>query len=568
MKRMTFFQRLLIFFTLVSVIPILIIGFTAYNFFSKMQTEALIRQSGESVEKINQSMDSLIKKYESIMDALRQDTEVLNVLTEDRSEYKTNDILRKMYLLLSDKKNKIDIHIIGKHGNTAFSTSQIPNIYNYQVYKDWGIYRKIQETKNGVTIIAHKFSGISGDSVVLSAAAEIKDPGGKAIGFVIIDIYRNHIIEILSESNDLSMDLMMIAGDNTVILNSKSPNTEGMINSFGYIDRIIGGTEKITFTDIGSSKWLVAYGTSQQQKLTTVGLVPVDLIMENIEFVKNITILVSSLSLFVCIIVAFFISRNISKPVKALVNSMEKVEKGDLEVQVGYESWDEIAVLGKRFNMMVKKIKELLDKVVEGQERLRLAEIEALQAQINPHFLYNTLNAIKTLAKLKQNDQICTVITQLGKLLRNNIECSAEFGTVAENVQLIQSYIYIQNVRYNKFQVEISIDDQILDCRIPKLILQPIVENSIVHGLEGKDGPGKLMIRGWKEEPYLIFEIADNGIGVERGLVESINMEDAENSRNKRFGSIGISNVQMRIKLYYGEKCGLNMESEKTRAQK
>ena len=203
----------------------------------------------------------------------------------------------------------------------------------------------------------------------------------------------------------------------------------------------------------------------------------------------------------------------------------------------------------------------MLDNVVAKQRQLRASELKALQAQINPHFLYNTLDSIKWLAKLNHVPQISVIVTQLGKLLRSSINTDNDLITVEESIVNIQSYLAIQKIRYSdKFETLMEIAPEILQYQIPKLILQPIVENAIIHGLEGKKDKGRLIIRGVLAEDDLIFEVIDNGVGMRPEKEAALNA--GEDLRSSLFvHSIGIQNVNRRIKLYYGPDYQVTIQS-------
>lgn len=209
---------------------------------------------------------------------------------------------------------------------------------------------------------------------------------------------------------------------------------------------------------------------------------------------------------------------------------------------------------------MVSRLRELWDNIIEKQRQLRRSELRALQAQINPHFLYNTLDSIKWLAKLNHVPEISTIATQLGKLLRTSISSEEELMTVEESLKNIQSYLEIQKIRYSdKFEVVLDINPDMNPYRIPKLILQPIVENAIQHGLDHKSDKGCLLIKGWMEEGKLFFEVTDNGVGIGEEKLKNIHSGlDLRTSKE----SIGIHNVNRRIQLYYGEQYGLIVKSQ------
>jgi len=202
---------------------------------------------------------------------------------------------------------------------------------------------------------------------------------------------------------------------------------------------------------------------------------------------------------------------------------------------------------------MTEQIQKLMKETLEEQSQLLTAERKALLAQINPHFLYNTLNTIKSIAKLEGIDSIATIVTQLGKLLRSTIENDQEFVTLGISLELVESYLAIQKIRFgDKIQTFIESPKYLKAHPFPKLILQPLIENAVIHGLEPKVGGGKILLKVSKQNKEIKIEISDNGIGMKEALKA---MED------KSKNSIGLHNVHRRLQLYYGKDYGINIES-------
>jgi len=298
---------------------------------------------------------------------------------------------------------------------------------------------------------------------------------------------------------------------------------------------------------------------SKDSGLIFVGEIPLDIVIQNNNYITLITTISALVALVLCLTLTVLLARSFTKPIKNIVKTMKKVEKGDLNARTSINRKDEFGYLSIKFNDMIERLDDLFQKDREKQDRLRLAEIKYLQAQINPHFLYNTLDSIKWLAKLNGVNEISIIVSKLGNLLKNSINNNSDTMTVAESMILIDSYLEIQQIRYNdKFKSEIQIDNSIMKYTVPKLIIQPIVENAIVHGIENKIGNGIVKITGGLEGENIVFEVIDDGVGISQQKIQDL----IESNTVDGASSIGLSNINNRIKLYYGDKYGIEVFSE------
>jgi len=257
--------------------------------------------------------------------------------------------------------------------------------------------------------------------------------------------------------------------------------------------------------------------------------------------------------------VSYFVSKKTSKPIYKLCAAMEKVQNGNLEISENIKGWREIDQLVKGFNAMISKIKQLLIDIRKEEILKKCAEIEALQSQINPHFLHNTLFSIKCLIQMGKHEQAVKMITVFIDLLKLTLKKNFELISVHEEILSIEKYIELQKIRYsNKIDLEKNISPETTKLFIPAMILQPLIENSIFHGIEPKKGIGKIIISTFIEGNTLKILIHDDGIGIEENTIESLNSRSYQ--KNNKFSSIGISNVDQRIRLKFGESYGLSFE--------
>ncbi len=262
--------------------------------------------------------------------------------------------------------------------------------------------------------------------------------------------------------------------------------------------------------------------------------------------------------------VSFYMTDRITKPISELANSMRAVEMGDFNTQIDVQGEYEVMQLARRFNLMTAQIKSLMKQVVEEQESKRKSELSALQAQINPHFLYNTLDSVIWMAENGKHHDVVKMVTSLARLFRISISRGRNVITVKEELSHAENYLTIQKMRYkDQFEYRFEIDDEVLNYRTQKLLLQPIIENAIYHGIRQMVDEGEIVIRAYAKDDILYFEVEDNGLGMSELVRKDIlKRHDQIDDGAVRVGGVGVTNVFERIKLMYGEDFGIDIESE------
>ncbi len=262
---------------------------------------------------------------------------------------------------------------------------------------------------------------------------------------------------------------------------------------------------------------------------------------------------------------AWSLSRSIYTPIKKLHDVTATITKNDLQALVSGDNVDEITELGLSFNIMIGKIRDLLDSKIKEQENLKKAEMRALQAQINPHFLYNTLDTIIWMAESKKHKQVIEIVSALSKFFRISLSKGRDWISIAEEIEQTHSYLTIQKIRYRDvLDFNIDFDERVSNYTILKLILQPLVENALYHGIKNKRQGGTIYVRAkMKNENEILLEVEDDGIGFTEEKLAQVQAELADDSGDIRMESgFGIGNVNKRIRLYYGKQYGLSVRSE------
>lgn len=276
------------------------------------------------------------------------------------------------------------------------------------------------------------------------------------------------------------------------------------------------------------------------------------------EVYRNV-IMLALLGIIILIIVITVVSVRVSRPIKELTYAMEVFEKEAEQFEyVPVKGMYEVESLSRSFDHMVAKIKQLMNKIIDEEKTLRKTELKALQSQINPHFLYNTLDSIQWMCEKGETDKAIIMVSALAKLFRISISKGKEMITIEQELNHVRNYLVIQSYRFkNQFNYKFDVDESLLGNYCNKITLQPIVENAVIHGVDGLSDEGEITISVKDDGDRIIMKIADNGIGMTKEQCEKIiNHDESDN-----FG-IGIKNVNDRLKIYFGEEFGLKIDSE------
>ena len=261
------------------------------------------------------------------------------------------------------------------------------------------------------------------------------------------------------------------------------------------------------------------------------------------------------ISILLCVGVASHVGRNMTRPVERMNTAMRTLQEGDLTVRIASDREDELGQMSRNFNIMANELEQNVQEKIEKQKELNASHIAMMQAQLNPHFLYNTLDTMKWVAKANHIPEIATMAAGLAKILRTSIS-KRQFICLREELELVNCYVDIQKIRFNdKFSYSVEMEEGLEDCVIPKLIIQPIVENSVLHGLKESE-EGNIHVRITGKTGVLCIEVTDDGCGAPDDLMEAINHRRQE----QLVGHIGVSNVDTILRLTYGEEYGIYME--------
>ena len=552
----SFGNRLFKAFMLIVLIPVIVMSAFYYKNLSEFTETKINNSVTENLEFTSKLIDSTISSFIKITNYMSYNDDVQSILKT--KEYNTYDDrfkdIQAMYKIssgvLATQSFEVPIHIIDLNRKSRFSTTE----YNVPIYEDSrGNFFDIMDSNEGkeLSFIHRRVDGKESKDIVMAVGKQVRDKQeGEALGYIISDVYDDYFTDVFKNTNLYEdNNIYVIDKNGYIITDKKYKNMTGFKFYEEYLSYILENNKGTMEMDIDEVTYKAYFTTSPHTSIKIIELIPKRIIYKERHLAIVTFIIFIVIILFMCITASYMLSKSISQPINELSGLMKKVESGEREVNFHIKTEDEIGQLGKSFNDMVKEINRLIKEVYEKQYLVQESEFKALKAQVNPHFLYNTLESIHWMAKLKDYEGVTDMVVSLGKLLRYSTNKNSDIVKVKEEIEQIKNYLRIQKIRYSdKFEVVINIEEEVYDKYMLRFLLQPIVENAITHGLEQKMGKGIIEIRGIIKDENICFEILDNGVGF-------------GNSKSKGEG-IGMDNVNSRVKIHYGEAYGLIVEEK------
>ena len=525
------------------------------------------------LNEISSSIDTYIANTKSISRVVVENRDVIRLMNfynqnygktltpvqKIRLEELRSNVVAHMGIVQNTRDEITNIAIISRKGDVVLSDPK-KRVNEFSEYNltDW--YLRPLSYFDDIIVSPSHVQNLIADEYkwVISISKSIIDPETDAIlGVMVIDLnYKS--IEKICENAQLGKSgyIYMIDKFKNIIYHpQQQPIYSGIKNEL--VKEILKLDESNPlFRDEASNKIYIRTN-SVMTDWSIVGVVNADELIRNKLSTIDFYLILSYIAILVAAILATIISTAITKPIKTLENTMHRAEEGDFSVRSQITLNNEIGHLGNTFNEMIFKIKALMDNTVAAEEEKRKSEIKALQAQINPHFLYNTLDAIIWMSAGGKNEEVVEMTSALAKLFRTSISEGDKFIPLAVEIENIQSYLVIQKIRYkDKLTYRIEIPPQLLSLKTPKLILQPIVENAVYHGIKMSPNGGEIRIGAYLQEQDVVVTVEDDGVGMSKEQIAHLFVQKQNNDRG-----IGIINVNNRIKLCFGEHYGLHYES-------
>lgn len=550
--------KFIFFFLIVSMIPTIILGISSSFISSGLILEREGKDAASNLSKLKEQINGVLGERETIALKFYIDSSVQSLFSGQ--EYSVDKKFEIMKLLFSSDhmKGNHSIFLSDEYGNiysNARAVSSSSKTMNYE-------YNKLIQKND----IGYKWVGLSkiqGENVLPYVRAIKSINMERNLGLVIINLKESTVSNMYKDLITEGQGDIFIVDENGIILSNKNKSLLGSkFNNICRTSTIRGWKSSYIQADFNNQKYLLVQLLDNKTQWKYVSLIPLDYVDKGIKSITVSTLLICFLSILFALFVSITVSLKITEPINNLITYMSEVDSGNLDIEYNIDRKDEFGKLSNYFNQMIKKLKISIDEIYNVQRAKRDAELKALVFQINPHFLYNTLSSIIWLAHNGENDRVIEVADSLSKLFRISISRGKETIKISKEIEHVQSYITIQKIRYkNKFICAFDIDDDILDYYTPKLILQPLVENSIYHGIKNMDKTGVIKIEGKRDGDRIVFCVIDNGSAMTVEQVNHLNDVLKGSIEEDNFG-IGVKNVNNRIRLYFGPQYELSFKKE------
>ena len=570
-------SRLLLYFVLVALIVAVIFGAYYYITFKDIFYENIGDSQYKVVTELMGNIDTRIKQINNSINSICVDQNLIEVLERQPTDLDVFDGVKQQ--AITDVQERFDFsdaydsisayYVLGQNG---FDLRGGDNAYFVEpdTFENSSWFIKGTQMAGAVlwgNAIKNytKIYAFEDYNYIIPYYKEIIDiEKNRPIGKIIVFFGPEIFFSGEGVDRNANEQINLVDQDGTIVLSTDMNLCGKSIKDKGYSDKMLGGNGGFFNSD--ANKKLIVYKKSNYSNWYLVKEISLDLVEKQNKRIGMTVLLIVTVTICFSLLLSLFLSGNFVKPIKRLVKQVNEIAKGHFNQN--FESNKiylvELKELNEGIENMTYNIKDLISGNLRKEDEKKKLELKMLQNQINPHFLYNTLNLVSWMASMQRSYGIKQTIDSLMELLNFATKNINEKTTVKEELEALEHYMNIQRIRYKgkvSFNIEYP-DKKILAYNIPKFIIQPIVENSVFHGIEPKNGTGQIMIRLFEEENNMMIEITDDGVGITQEKIKTILENKDEKIVNDRFKEVGLANVNRRIKLICGSEYGLDIESK------
>jgi two-component system sensor histidine kinase YesM len=572
LKDISIKNKIFIFYIIILGISMSIFTLLTISISNKAITEKARKNAERELTLIDKSLVNLTKNSEDYVRILSTENRLQNQLelvkNNDLNSIENIDVEKTLKEVISNivqPNTKMAAASIMSSKDILFDIGYADNSSVYSLFNG-DMIKRVNEEKSPVWTSLFKLKyRFGGDENVFAIAKSIIGRNtGNQLGIAALylkesDIASTYLDNIINENDKF----FILDSQNNVI---STQNKSDLYKKFD-VDKYLGKKNKLVKLQNNQS---LIVNVSRKQNMVTlhefkklnwkiISIIPMNEITSENEVISRLIVIIGVACLVFAFIASYLLSYMISKPILKLVGIMKEIKRGNLGLRADFDTNDEIGMLGNGFNSLMDRINKLLEQIYNEQKLKRESEFRLLQSQIKPHFLYNTIETIISFIKLNLYENAIMSAKYLAGFYRISLSKGNDIITINDEMLLINNYLSIQKLRYVEYMdFELHFDEEILRYQIPKLTLQPLVENSIYHGLKQKEDKGTLIIKGYMNKDCINIEVCDDGIGMTQEKIDSLLHSYVESNKSTDFG---VSSVDSRLKLLYGKEYGLNIES-------
>ena len=531
-------------FLAVSLIPLLLCSVLLVQIFRLRMVSDAQQNAQQQLSAALEALDSVHTGFQSIVDTLDSDRLVTQALFDEQAE--DTKVYEQLFQATEPLRSFAAFHLYDISGNWRYSTQSAPAEKVLSTH--WGLLYRAAQVPGTVVYSAAEDPAVSPP---MQAGALLTDPYGAPMGYLIMELRSSQLTALLGGLAGAQNQLLLLDAHWRPIYCTQSAQTQALAETLrGQLlsgRALTGNSDNFVYTaakDTATGLTLVL----QQPKVFTQG---------TLRLFYSVSALCALGCVILSIVLGLQLSRQVFEPIGRLHKAIRRVEKNDLEVQVPIPDGNEneLTDLARQFNHMVTTLAANQQALLENQKALNEAQIRMLQAQLNPHFLCNTLDTMKWISKINQVPQVALMSTNLADILRACIS-PAEFVPLRQELLILERYIEIQKIRLSdSFTYEADVPEDLKDCMVPKMLLQPLAENAIRHGLSGVEAGQLLVTARTDTENLLEIRVCDNGQGLPPEMLGPYRPPE------KQTGHLGLFNVDTILRKHYGECFGLRLEN-------
>lgn len=553
-------------FIVMVMIPLLTMVIVSYQSYKSIVTEQSTQQTLRTLEQVSVGIDREASQITNTVGYFFKDQTLLEAVDNLQAQASMNESIKKhervqglVHNYFQYTNELIDVVFFYRGGGVYSANSSITNYENMMRTSLW--YNKSLAAKGQIKLFGLQPNEISQihEKFINTAAVAIPDQmAGQTNVEAIYFIFKGSLFQHLFESSTKEQgDFLILDNESRAIAANRETYIQNWLDQPAYLYKTGWFASGEYTEDIRGQKAFITYFTAPVTQFKVIHIIPYNSLTAPLQKVFIMTLWIGAASTALFLLASYFFVRAIIGPISSLVREMYRVQTGSLKLNFTPSGPSEVYLLGTKFHAMVKEMEVLIKEKEEQQQAKALAELRALQSQINPHFLLNTLNAIKLMATISGVPNIQKMTDAFIRLLSTTFNRGGMMHTIKEEMNYLEQYLYIMEFRYGTYVVEWEFDERLEDCYILKQLIQPIVENAIVHGLQHKENQGQLRLKGRLDGEQILITIEDDGVGIDSSDLAELLAPTEEAG----FSSMGIKNVHDRIRLNYGDPFGLTIVS-------